>query len=474
MSQKYRIYPNKEATIASGTLYENLNSSQETAFNLWYGGGGTDTALARRNSISRHIAYFDLSELQAKYADYTYNSAYTVSYTLKYTNCIPSDKILEPEYEFNVLNKSVATSFDLVFFPIEKSWDEGRGGALDNERLVTFKNFSPILTGVTNWLSATTLVSWDVPGIYTNPTAETSNYVTQHFELGAENISVDITSMVNDWLSAGTNNGVGIAYVRPFELLSTDTRYVSSFYTNKTNSAFKPYLEVSFSDASVIKDDRHWVTNNRRSRLYLYTFSGNTAANYFSANTVFIKNSANVIVHSGLVPVHQSKGVYYVDVFMSGTTKGQKYRDVWSGVTFAPGYDQQDITQSFDIRDNFFGTNAYKTNDYALDIYGLNNNAPLVSGEIHRIYADVRVGYSNARPSTDFGLEYKITMGLDEVHSWAPMNSAIIDDALTCFFDLDTSWLLNSQIYTIEFRIAEFGTKRLLPNKLTFSVMNAI
>ena len=127
MSQKYRIYPNKEATIASGTLYENLNSSQETAFNLWYGGGGTDTALARRNSISRHIAYFDLSELQAKYADYTYNSAYTVSYTHKYTNCIPSDKILEPEYEFNVLNKSVATSFDLVFFPIEKSWDEGRG-----------------------------------------------------------------------------------------------------------------------------------------------------------------------------------------------------------------------------------------------------------------------------------------------------------------------------------------------------------
>lgn len=474
MSQKYRIYPTKEATIASGILYENLNSSQETIFNLWYGGGGTDTALARRNSISRHIVYFDLSDLQAKYADLTYNSAYTASYTLKYTNSIPRDKILEPEYEFDVLNKSVATSFDLVFFPINKDFDEGRGSALDNERLVTFKNFSPILSGVANYVSATTLTSWDVPGIYTNPTASTSNYALQHFETGAENIDVDITAMVNEWLTGGTNYGLGIAYARPFELLSTDTRYISSFYTNKINSAFKPYLEVTFNNNSVIKDDRHWVTNNRVSRLYLYTFSGNSAANYFSANTVFIKNSANVIVHSGLTVVHQGKGVYYVDVFMSGTTKGQKYRDVWSGVTFVPGYDQQDIVQSFDIRDNFFGTTTRKNNDYAIDLYGLNNNTPLVSGEIHRIYADVRVSYSNARPNTDFGMEYRITMGLGEVHPWAPMNSSIIDDSLTCFFDLDTSWLLDSQVYTIEFRISEFGTKRMLPNRLTFSIMNTI
>ena len=102
------------------------------------------------------------------------------------------------------------------------------------------------------------------------------------------------------------------------------------------------------------------------------------------------------------------------------------------------------------------------------------NNAPLVTGEIYRIYADTRVSYSNQKPSTDFGLEYRISMGIEEVVPWAPMNAAIISDCLSCYFDLDTSWLLNSQVYKIEFRISEFGTKRLVPDTLTFKVVNPV
>lgn len=471
---KLRIYPSKENTIQSGSIYEKLNASQENVFSLVYGGGtGTNNLSNGRNSISRHLVYFDLADLQEKYSNYTINSAYTVSYVLKFKNAIPLDKMLEPEFVFDVLNKGIASSFDVIAFPIPMFWNEGRGGSLDDQKSITFKNMSAVLTGYSNWLSATSQDSWGEPGIYINPSANTPFVCTQHFSLGSEDISIDVTTIVNDWLSGGSvNYGIAIAYSRPFELLSTDTRYISSFYTNKINYSTKPYLEVNYNQ--VIKDDRHFLTNNRVSRLFLYLFSGNQATNYYSAGTVSIKSSANAIVYSGLTSTHHSKGVYYVDILMSGATKSQRYKDVWEGITFNPGIDQTTFTNTFEIRDNYYNNNNRKVSDYAIDVYGIPNNAPLTSGEVYRIYADARVAYSTKKPVTDFGLEYKITMATEEVIPWTPMNISIIDDCLSCYFDLDTSWLLNAQIYKIEFQISEFGTKRLITDALTFRILNPI
>lgn len=470
---KFRIYPSKENTIAEGVAYENINSSQNNVADIWYGGGATDTAVLRRHSVSRHMVQFDLTELQNKLNNFEINPSYITSYKLRFKNAIPEDKILEPEYEFDTLNKAVASSYDLVVYPINKFWDEGRGHDLERTKYVIKQNGSPILTGYSNWLSATTTTSWDNPGIYDNPTAQTLFNFTQHFSIGNEDLNIDITPLVNDWLSGGSvNNGVAFGFTSFFESLSTDTRSIASFYTNKTNSAFKPYLEVNYDQ--VIKDDRHWVTNNRVSRLFLYTFSGNIATNYYSAGTVTIKSNANVVIYSGLTPTHHSKGVYYVDVLMTGTTKGQRYKDIWEGVTFVPGLDKTDFTDYFEIKDNYYNNNNRRINEYVVDIYGIPNNAPLVSGEVYRIYADTRMSYSNQKPSTDFGLEYRISMGIEETVPWTSMNNAIISDCLSCYFDLDTSWLLNAQVYKIEFRISEFGTKRLLPSTLTFKVVNSI
>ena len=232
-------------------------------------------------------------------------------------------------------------------------------------------------------------------------------------------------------------------------------------------------MEVNYDQT--IRDDRNLVTNNRTSRLFLYTFSGNQATNYYSASTVSVKTNAGVVVHSGLTPLHLSKGVYYVDVLMSGATKGQRYKDIWSAVTFTPGRDQTDFTNFFEIRDNYYNNNNKRVNDYSVDIYGISNNTSITTGEIYRIYADTRMSFSNNKPSTDFGLEYRLSMGvLDELIPWTAMNAAIIDSSLSCYFDLDTSWLLNAQIYKIEFRISEFGTKRLIADSLTFKVINPI
>lgn len=463
----YRLYATKNNSIASGSAFELLNSSQNPVTDLWYGG-----TTSSRNSISRHLVYFDLTDFQSKLNSKEINEDYITSYKLKFKNSIPADRVLDPEYEFNTLSKKVASSFDLIVFPINKDWDEGRGFDLDEQHyIVKSKTCSPSLTGYSNWISATSTVDWDEPGIYTNPTASTSS-VTQHFSLGSEDINVDISTFVNDWLSGGSENyGLAIAYSRPFELTSADTRNICSFYTNKTNTAFKPYIEVQYNQ--VINDDRHKVANNRRSRLFLYLFSGNTAVNYYSAGTVSIKTNAGADVYTGLVPTNHSKGVYYVDVTMSGTSKGQKYKDVWNDITFTPGLDVQAYTQTFVIQGNYYTNSSAELNDYTVSTYGLENNEALIPGEIVRIYADARINYSSQRPSTNFGLEYKLTMNsVDEIIPWTSINTSIINGCEKYYFDIDTSWLLDNQTYEINLRINEFGAKKILSERINFKVID--
>lgn len=469
----FRIYPSKSNTIASG-IYSNFNSGQNSISDLWYGGGGTDTSLERRRSVSRFIVKFDLDELVNKLNSKEINGDLISSYKLKMTNAIPGDRILEPEYEFNVLDKQVAASFDLITFPINKDWDEGRGYDLYQENYLVKQRGNPLYSGYSNWNSATLANTWDEPGVYDNPTASTAvtYYSTQHFDLGNESVDMDITDIVNDWLSGGSqNNGLGIAYRRDYELLSTDTRYVSSFYTENTNSAFKPYIEVVYNQS--FQDDRLQVSNNRLSRLFLYTFSGNNSVNYFSASTVEIQTIAGVPVYTGLTPTQQENGVYYVDILMSAATRGQQYKDIWQGVTFVPGIDQQDITQIFTVRDNYYLSSTPNVNNYSISIYGVDNNSILSLGDTHKVFVDLRVNYSSRnQPETAYDLKYRMVMNNQvEVIPWTSVNQAVINKCKQNYFVLETGWLLSNQSYRIEYRIDEFGTKRVLPNSTVFKVI---
>jgi len=471
----FRIYPSKSNTMASN-LYQIFNSGQNAVTDLWYGGGGTDTASDRRNSISRFIVKFDIDELARKINSKEINGDLVSSYRLKMTNAIPGDKILEPEYEFDVLDKRISASYDLITFPINKDWDEGRGYDLYQENYLVRQNGNPIITGYSNWNSATMVNSWDEPGVFSNPTASTAvtSYSTQHFDIGNEDIDMDITDIVKDWLSGGSvNNGVGVAYRRDYELLSTDTRYIASFYTEKTNSAFKPYIEVVYNQS--FQDDRMQVTNNRTSRLFLYTFSGNSAVNYFSAGTVDIQTMNGAPVITGITPTQQENGVYYVDVLMNSATRGQQYKDIWKGVTFVPGIDQQDITQIFTIKDNYYLNNVPQVNDYSISVYGIGDNSILSIGETHKVFVDLRVNYSSRnQPKTAYDLKYRMVMNnQDEVIPWTSVNQAVINKCPNNYFVLETGWLLHNQTYTIQYRIDEFGTKRVMPESTTFRVLRS-
>lgn len=465
----FRIYPDKSNTIASG-VYKNYNAGQNAVAELWYGGGGTDTAPEKRNSISRFLVKFDLSELINKINNKEINQNKISSFRLKMKNSIPRDKVLEPEFEFDRLNKSIATSFDLIVFQINKDWDEGRGYDLFKENYLVKQKGNLLLTGYSNWEFAKNLSAWTESGVYNNPATGSTFTSTQHFDLGDEDVDMDITNIVNDWLSGGTeNNGLGVAFTRSFELLSTDTRYIASFFTEKTNTSFKPYIEVIYNQT--IKDDRDHVANNRTSRLFLYTYSGHSSVNYFSASTVDIQTATGVNYLTGVTPTHLSKGVYYIDVLMTGTTKGQRYKDVWRSVTFEPGIDQQDFTQTFIIKDNFYTANKPHINDYALTVYGLEPNKVVYNEEIIKVFCDLRVNYSNNTPSTPYNLKYRMVMNNQlETIPWTSVHQTVRDNCQENYFDLDTAWLLHNQTYELQFMIEEMGSKRILPEKINFKV----
>lgn len=466
----YRIYSSTANTIASGA-YATYNSSQNAVTDLFYG-GGVQTAIYLQNAYSRYLIKFDISELQSKIAQKIILSGNVISYKLRMKNAIPAERKLEKDYEFDRLQRQVAASYHLQAFPVNKAWDEGRGYDLLQERYnVVFKN-QVKLTGYSNWNSATSAIEWDAPGVYSNPSASTSMYAEQHFAIGNEDINLDVTNIVQDWLSGGSvNHGFLIAFRRDYELISASTRYMASFFSNKTNTAYAPFLEVVYDQT--IKDDRNQVTNNRPSRLFLYTFSSNTPANYASAGTVNILNSTGNIVHSNLVPKQLMKGVYYVDVFMSGTTRGHQYRDVWQGVSFNTAYDTQDITQYFTIQDNYYTGAQFQPaiNDYVIDMYGLPEGGIVYIGQEIRVYANMRAAYTTQPPKNNYILRYRLYMNnQEEVIPWTEVHQAVINKKKMNFFNLDTSWLLHNQTYQIQFQIEEWGTTRMYPKTINFKV----
>lgn len=465
----YRIYPDKSNTIASGIAYEDYNSAFNPVTNLWFGGGAESiVSVGTNNSISRYLINFDLTDLQNKFASGQIMSGNVTSYNLKIKNCLPSDKLLKPKPDqASVL---VATSFDLMAFAIDTPWDEGDGYDLVTNYYLEKANGLVHVTGVSNWNYATMLSGWTEPGVFNNPSASTAFFTTQHFNVGNEDLNMDITELVNQWLAGEyQNNGIGICYTQPYESISSDTRYISSFFTEKTNTAFPPFIEVNYNQT--IKDDRLQFSNQKSNRLFLFTYADNQPVNYFSAATVSILDINGNFVAS-YSPTQMQTGVYYVDVYLQNSLPGEMYTDNWTNVTFNPGYDQQTFTQSFVIKNNYYTSNSKGVNQYSLKTYGIENNSIINYSGITRVYVETTTNFTSNNAYVPYGLQYKLTMNnKDEIISWTDANYTVIDNYLTYFFDVDTSWLLTNQTYTINFKVNELGTQKVTEEKIYFRVL---
>jgi len=183
------------------------------------------------SELSRVLVNFPINDIVLDRTNGLIPASGSVSWYLKLYNAKHSD--------------TVPRNFTLTVSAVSRSWDEGYG--LDMEE------YSDI--GYANWNTASSssigTSSWTSAGgdYHLSPTT------SQHFDTGTEDLVVDVSSIVEQWMNGTkTNYGFGVQLTSSNEQAST-SYYTKKFFARGTEFFFKrPTLEARWN--SVRRDNR--------------------------------------------------------------------------------------------------------------------------------------------------------------------------------------------------------------------------
>jgi hypothetical protein len=278
-----RYYAEKDNTITNA--YDLALSSRATGSNMGaadilevfsiYGQYNTSSA-----ELSRVLVQFPISSVSADRTAGTIPVSGSVKFYLRLYNARHSEQVPE-NFTVNVL-------------AVSQSWQEGYGLDMESYTDVTDDSIEG-----SNWMNRNSnpLAKWTrIGGEY-----HSSSYVagermpnyTYTFTEGTEDMFLDVTSVVEEWMAGTqTNNGFGVFLTASYEAHTTASNTVvlhnslgvqRSYYTkrffSRTSEFFfkRPLLEARWD--SRIKDDR----NN-------FYFSSSMAPGEDNLNTIFLYN----------------------------------------------------------------------------------------------------------------------------------------------------------------------------------------
>lgn len=165
-------------------------------------------------------------------------------------------------------SQTLPRNFTLVVNQVSSSWDEGQG--LDMEEYTDI--------GTANWITAASsssgTSSWSSEGgdYYASPTA------SQNFDVGTENLVVNVSSLVEEWLdSTKPNYGFGIMLTSSQEQ-EAKTYYTKKFFARGSEFFFyRPVLEARWN--SIRRDNRG-----------MFIASSSLASAEDNLNTIYLYN----------------------------------------------------------------------------------------------------------------------------------------------------------------------------------------
>ena len=314
-------YKENLSTRATGA---NMGASDSLeVFSIW--GQISSSADGPAVEKSRALLKFPISTINTDRTNGDVPVAGSVNFYLKLSNA-RHPNTLPSEYTLSIL-------------PVSESWSEGNG--LDME---TYTD-----SGSASWLNATTSSLWGngtaqyQGGVYHTGSSNTSVNYAVAFGDGDEDLEVDVTTLVEQWI-AGTksNYGIGIMMSGAFE----DGTLSGSYYTKKffaRGSEFffkKPFLEARWDSSK--KDDRSNFyasssmvpSADNLNTLTLYNWTRGqlkNIPNLHASNTLAVKLYRSALtddtplqVTGGLTP---DTGIYTAS-FAMDTTASYVY-DVW-------------------------------------------------------------------------------------------------------------------------------------------------
>lgn len=316
----FRIYPSKDTFISNG--FRPPSRTRLTGANV---GASEELNVFKQAGISGAIGTLGSSSLARSLLQFDF----TEFCSLTASGDLPSSGLtffLRMNHKTSGCTRP--TSFDLVIRPVSSSWDEGLGQDV-------FLGDS----GFANWDKRTSTSFWTIPGgdFLSSPS------VSAHFDTGIEDLEVDVTSIVDGWLSGSIpNNGIGVSLTSSIE---SDSLYIDyyqkKFYSRQTGFSDRaPYIEARTFDS--IRDDRANLQWSRSGTLYLYNLVGggfqDLPGNFV---TVSISDASGVLTYltasRGSVP-----GIYSASLALPTASysigrpySGSVFHDSWGSGSFA-------------------------------------------------------------------------------------------------------------------------------------------
>jgi len=494
-----RSYIDKNNTIISNSY---VNTGRNPVIELNF---GASDLIVPNFGYTRFIFDLDLALLQENIASGVISTGCTsaMTHTLKMTNTSSFDNELLNTFMSNERRR--ATSFDLILWRIPKfsgntgipqNWDEGVGYDYNDFNIaqnsanggispLTYVDSRAYSTRPSNWYQTTTLSGWSQNGIYDNRNLGSVNYsgltivATQHFELGNEDLSMDMTNEINGILN-GTITGVtgwGISYVPQIENITglTDS-YSVAFFSRHTQTFYQPYLLTNYND--LIQDDRNQFLKNQQNKLFLYVYQNGDLANLDSDPYVRIedRNGDAVTGMASLTTCLKTKGVYEVVVpngFSNYPTPCQFY-DVWSGLTIN-GQSIPNVTNQFTLQQYSSGIQigpvSKEPQIYGFDFYGILQNEKILNSDIRKVGVTIKKAYTGQQLLLDVSAFYRVyvTEGTTEVlvQDWTPINRTPNE----YYFIFDMRDKIPNQYY-VDIQVNSSGEKNTYKRQLTFSIVN--
>lgn len=487
----YRTYLQKFASIIKGS---ELNTGLNPVAELIYG----------RNT-TRLLCYFDHNEIKELIDSGKCPDITKMRHTL---NIFNAGSINPKQLHCNMPStidggdKIRTSSFDLIFFLIPQEWDRGKG----YDYAVSYMNYDSIdikegdggkvvSTDGANWYQARNGISWNEEGVYTNDTLSNAYddfaseegspiiFARQRFDIGNEDVSVDITEIVRKFVSGELkNHGIGIAFTPQLERLGEAENSLKSnvenyigFFTDKTNTWFEPYVETTYDD--YINDDRANFVLDKTNRLYLYCNIGGKPTDLDEMPTCVIRNDYDEVEQYNLEVKRQFKGVYYVELTMphDAAEEGTMYYDVWSNLIYN-GKSLNDVELDFTIQSshNWFNIDntMHDEPDYTPSVKGINNSEDIFrKDEVRKVSVSAIPNYTNNVTALVDEMYYRLyIMDGDREITVIPyqhINKSFNEN----FFYIDCNMLI-PQRYFLDIRFKYNGETRTFKDVVHFNIVS--
>lgn len=414
-----RTYISNFATIFKDS---ELNTGINPIGELFYGG-----------VLSRMLLYFDTSKVKSLVERGDIQDMSKLKHTLHITNAGSLDfSDLHAKRTSDISGRDYirTSSFELIFFKIPQDWDGGKGFdhtldffntgyyKKDCTENVSYDKTSPVSIEGVNWYNAKSGVEWDTYGVYTTEElsldydkfrsdAHDSEYIfaTQRFDIGNEDINIDITELFNKFLlGEECNYGIGIAFAPRFELREEDCEKYVGFLTHKTDSFFEPYVETVYDDH--ISDDRGNFILGKDNKLYLYCTIGGMLQNLDELPTCSVDGKEYDVKQFG-------RGVYYIDIKMSRKDHPQDtmYYDVWSNIKYN-GEELPDVELDFVTRNGgaYFNVadGMHRTQYFIPTIYGIDDYEKIRIGDVRKISFHNKLNYERNKDAVIDNIEWRL------------------------------------------------------------------